>query len=181
MIYCDLRPLATDDPVPLTVDDLFPVTPCYDDFDTALNRPINVPASTVTEPSLLYPVTETNWYSGSDFKGYNGVSVGYLDCCAAVLIYDFKGLLRVGHPSGGQIDPNKIKDLTSATVTYAIYASPNIRTRSTKSLEVYKESISLLAQYCGTQNVCFIDGFPIGYYLLANLQGGFICPGKRKS
>lgn len=181
MIYCDLRRLATDDPVPLTVDNLFPVTLCYDDFDTALNRPINVPASTVTAPSSPRLVAETNWYSGSDLSGYNGVSVGYLDSCAAILIYDFQGLLRVGHPSGGQIDPNKIKDLTPDTVTYAIYASPDIRTRSTKSREVYKESISLLAQYCGTENVCFIDGFPIGGNVLANLQGGFICPGKRKS
>lgn len=147
-------------------------------FDDAKSCAIDAP----TDPSYL-----SKWIFGEskvfeqddwDIDIFDNVKVAGLTCCAAVLIYapgkEYPSLYAVGHPGGGCIDDDKISFIENGKITtdgcdvlYAVYATPTL---AVGNLAKYKTSIEMLAEKCGTERVCVIDGFT-SFDIFANQCG----------
>lgn len=178
MIYCNLRgytdPKKPDKGAQMTVSQLFSSGPVCDDVDSALAKPItNIPYCEAVQVDNFLVVEEGFW-----FPIFNqNVSVGYLTCCAAVLIYDYgSNLIMAGHPAGGHIDEGTTIDIDQGSIGFAIYATPDLKPKE-PTFANYRKSIEWLAIKCGGMNkVCFLDGFKYAGSVLANSEGGLIFP-----
>ena len=158
----------------MTVSQLFSSGPSYDDVDSAADDPIkNIPYCKNVRVDNITTVGEGSWVP---FPGQN-VQVGYLTCCAAVLIYDHdSNLILAGHPASGYIDENTSLDVDKNLIGFVIYATPDLKIKK-PDFDDYRKSIDCLATKCGKEaKVCFLDGFRDMSYVFANLKGGLIFP-----
>lgn len=164
MVYCNLNKRKGY----LFVGDLFGRNGVRYDlgFDDARRQAIDAP----NEPSYF---RKWNFCECKVFKQFDwqkdvteNVKVQGLTCCAAVLIYvhgeEYPSLYAVGHPGAGYITAedlgfiDKKKTQEGYDILYAIYATPTL---AVENIDSYKNAIGLLAEKCGTERVCVIDGF----------------------
>lgn len=139
----------------------------------------------VLPPAAHVPVEQRDWIF--DLYGTKSVMFNALTCCAAVLIYakDWNGDLKLfaaGHPEGGviddrvltciqkgMIDKNVYNFIQNEEVVYVVYATQSIE----EDYSDYESSIEKLADWCGTNKLCVIDGFTYTM-AFANAEGTIV-------